>query len=163
MNNGVAILDSGPIFSLAAIKKLELPGKLFDEIRIPKAVWHEVTLNKSTPYYPDIYHFFKKLVVENKNQISKLNYLDKGEIEAIVLYQEMKADYLVIEDRKARNYAESKGINCIGTLGILNRAKEKGLIDQIRPYFVDLILNKRYYSVDLLNQLLRHLGENEIK
>lgn len=89
--------------------------------------------------------------------------MDKGEIEAIILYKEMKAGYWVIEDRKARNYAESKGINCIGTLGILIRAKEKGLIDQIRPHFVDLILNKRYYSVDLLNQLLRHLGENEIK
>lgn len=54
MNNGLAIIDSGPVFSLAAIKKLELPAKLFDEIRIPKAVWLEVTLNKSTQYYPDI-------------------------------------------------------------------------------------------------------------
>lgn len=48
MKNGLVIADAGPIFSLAIIDKLELLNQLFDEIKIPKAVWDEITLDKST-------------------------------------------------------------------------------------------------------------------
>ncbi|MEM6397508.1 MAG: hypothetical protein AAF741_14255 [Bacteroidota bacterium] len=47
MKNGLVISDSGPIFSLAIIDKLEILEKLFDKVNIPKAVWKEITLNES--------------------------------------------------------------------------------------------------------------------
>jgi predicted nucleic acid-binding protein len=40
MKNGLVIADSGPIFSLALIDKLEILNELFDEIKIPTAVWN---------------------------------------------------------------------------------------------------------------------------
>lgn len=53
MKNRLVIADSGPgpIFSLAIINKLELLNKIFGEIKISKAVWEEVTLDKSTEFY----------------------------------------------------------------------------------------------------------------
>ena len=48
MRNGLVIVDAGPIFSLATIDKLEILNILFDDIKIPSAVWGEITLNKNT-------------------------------------------------------------------------------------------------------------------
>jgi len=47
MKNGLIISDSGPVFSLATIDKLDLLIELFEEIYIPTAVWKEITRDKS--------------------------------------------------------------------------------------------------------------------
>jgi hypothetical protein len=59
MKNGLVIADSGPIFSLAVIDELELLNELFDSVRIPFAVWEEITLDKTTKYFPKIHSFFQ--------------------------------------------------------------------------------------------------------
>jgi hypothetical protein len=41
--------------------------------------------------------------------------MDYGESEAITLYKELNANFLLIDDRKARLIAESMKVNCIGT------------------------------------------------
>lgn len=50
MKNGLVIADSGPIFSLAIINQLGLLNHLFDNVKIPLAVWTEITLQKNTSY-----------------------------------------------------------------------------------------------------------------
>jgi predicted nucleic acid-binding protein len=65
--------------------------------------------------------------------------------------------------KKARNIAESLGIQCIGTIGLLSNAREKGFISELRPLFEAFLKNKRYYSLDLLNSILRVHQEDEIK
>lgn len=67
------------------------------------------------------------------------------------------ANFLVIDDKKARLIAEELGINCIGTLAVLVKAKEKGLINALKPVFEMLLKNRRYYSKSVLNKILsRH-------
>ena len=154
MKNGLAILDSGPIFSLAAINQLHLLNHFFDEIKIPKAVWEEVILNNQASDLEKIKVFFAIKVhqIEKPNRL--LLTMDYGESEAVTLYQEMKANYLLIDDKKARKRAEGFGVNCIGTLGLLISAKSKGLIFELRPLFMMLLQRKRYFSIQLLNQIL---------
>jgi predicted nucleic acid-binding protein len=82
-----------------------------------------------------------------------------GESEAILLYKEIQATYLIIDDKHAREIAEELGITCIGTLGILYRAKEKGLIQELRPLFLQLLTHDRYYAQPLLNHLLKKANE----
>lgn len=53
--NELIIADSGAIFSLALLNQLDLLTKLFEDIKIPVAVWEEITLKKNTPYYQKIY------------------------------------------------------------------------------------------------------------
>lgn len=163
MKNGLVIADAGAIFSLAIIGKLELLNRLFDDIKISKAVWEEITLNKSTRFYKTITHFFKPKVISIKgfNELSFI--MDYGESESIILYKELNADFLLIDDKKARTIAENFGIKCIGTLGILLAAKDKGLLKELRPAFVTLLKNDRYYSIKLLNTLLERNNEKPIK
>jgi uncharacterized protein len=42
MKNGLVIADSGPLFSLALINRLDILTELFDEVKIPQAVWNEI-------------------------------------------------------------------------------------------------------------------------
>ena len=159
MKNGLVIADSGPIFSLAIIDKLEILNHLFDEIKIPKAVWKEITLDKSTAFYPKIELFFASKVQNIKGFNDLTFVMDYGESESVILYKELNADFLLIDDKKARNVAENFNIKCIGTLGILSTAKEKGLIKELRPIFKTFLENDRYYSVQLLNILLKKHNE----
>ncbi|MEM6963378.1 MAG: hypothetical protein AAF573_01350 [Bacteroidota bacterium] len=62
MKNGLVISDSGPIFSLAIVDKLNLLEDLFDEIYIPKAVWEEVTKDHTTEHYNKIVEYDSKEV-----------------------------------------------------------------------------------------------------
>ena len=88
--------------------------------------------------------------------------MDYGESEAVILYKETNAHYLLIDDKRAREIAESLNVRCIGTLGLLIIAKEKGIIKKLAPYFKGLIDNKRYFSVGLLNGLLSRYDEKPI-
>jgi hypothetical protein len=88
--------------------------------------------------------------------------MDYGESESVILYKELKANFLLIDDKKARNIAENLNVECIGTLGILSAAKDKGLISELKSVFEKFITNKRFYSIDLLNSILTQKGENTI-
>jgi predicted nucleic acid-binding protein len=163
MKNGLVIADAGPIFSLAIIDKLELLNHLFDEIKISKAVWEEITLDKSTEFYYGIEQFFKPKVLNIKGFNELTFVMDYGESESVILYKELNADFLLIDDKKARKIAENFDIKCIGTLGILSVAKDKGLINDLRPIFKTFLENNRYYSIKLLNKLLERHNELKIK
>ncbi len=99
-------------------------------------------------------------------KISRPNYLreevDFGESEAIILYQETDAKYLLIDDKEAREYAESLQVKCLGTIGILVNAKKKGLVSELRPLFLQLLEAKRYFGKLLLNKILADYGENPL-
>ncbi|MCR9099167.1 MAG: DUF3368 domain-containing protein [bacterium] len=162
MSEGLVISDSGPIFSLAVIDKLSILEVVFDEIAIPKAVWEEITKDKETEYYDRIAGFFKDRVriISGFNELTFV--MDYGESESVVLYREINANYLLIDDKKARRIAENLGINCIGTIGVLSVAKDKGLVEELRPLFERFLNHNRYYGLNLLNSILTKHGEEVI-
>ncbi len=161
MNRGLIIADAGPIFSLAIIDQLQILNKLFDEVKIASAVWEEITLIKTSEFYNSIIQYFGSRI-ENINGFNELSFImDYGESESVILYKELNADFLLIDDKKARDIAENLNIKCIGTLGILSFAKRKGIIKELRPLYMSLLTNNRYYSLQLINMVLEK--NNEIK
>lgn len=163
MKNGLVISDSGPIFSLAIINKLDLLTALFDSVYIPKAVWEELTKDNTTEFFPRISDFFEKKVREIASFNELTFIMDYGESESVILYKEINADFLLIDDKKARSIAENFRIRCIGTIGVLSIAKEKGLVDELKPLFEMFIKSNRFYSLALLNAILKKHGEVEIQ
>jgi len=94
MKNGLVIADAGPIFSLAVIDKLELLNQLFDEIKISKAVWEEITLDKSTEFYNKLELFFRPKVTSIKGFNELTFVMDYGESESVILYKELKPIFI---------------------------------------------------------------------
>lgn len=163
MRKGLVIADAGSIFSLATIDKLEVLNQLFDETKIARAVWEEITLDKTTHFYKKIECFFKSKVTAI-NSFNNLTFvMDWGESESVILCKELNADLLLIDDKKARKIAENFDITCVGTLGILSLARSKGIIKELRPLFKTFLENNRYYSIKLLNFLLEKHNEQKIK
>jgi predicted nucleic acid-binding protein len=154
----LVVADSGPIISLAVIGKLDLLETIYGEICISETIWQEVSR------YIDPFNIPQARIVEGK--VKKLagpnpfvGLMDSGEAEAAALYLELKADYLIIDDRTARRIAETHGIQCLGSLAVLAKGRELNLINALRPLFSDLLSHNRYYKKQLLNLLLADYGE----
>jgi len=47
--------------------------------------------------------------------------LDRGETQAIILYQEMQADLLILDERLGTKYAKARNCQVTGSYGILLR------------------------------------------
>ena len=60
------------------------------------------------------------------------SYLDQGEAEAITLAVELKADYLLMDERAGRLAARQAGLHVTGVLGVLLKAKLTGRIKSLR-------------------------------
>lgn len=63
--------------------------------------------------------------------------IDKAEASALALALEMPEPVVILDDYKARKIAESLGLEIIGTIGVIIKAKKLGIIETIKP-----LLNK---------------------
>jgi predicted nucleic acid-binding protein len=80
--------------------------------------------------------------------------LDAGEQAALDLASEMHADIVLSDDSHARQAASRRGFAVMGTVGILGKAREMGLLKATYPLLLELRRNGQWLSDDLL-QLVR--------
>jgi predicted nucleic acid-binding protein len=157
----IVVADTGALISLATIDKLGLLDKLYGEIYIPKAVWEEL-LRHIDKFGDNNISLYKNRIREITTENKFMKLVDLGESEAITLYQELGADYLLIDDKDARLVAETNDITCAGTLAVLIKAKTVGVLELFRPLFIKLKENDRHFSNSLLNKILTENGEAEL-
>lgn len=162
MKNLKCVIDTSSVLSFASIEKLDILNHFFSTICIPQAVWEELSQVTDSFLHSSIEAFFSNKVKTIQTQNDLFPFVDYGEAEAMILAREIKADFLIIDDKKAREIADQFNINCVGTLGVLARAKEKKLILKLRPLFIELLEKKRYYSKQVLNNLLNKYNEKII-
>jgi len=65
----------------------------------------------------------------------------------------------IVDDLAARRCAETLGIPLIGTLGLVLKAKRKGLLAAARPATEKLLAAGMYLSTKILDQALALVGE----
>jgi len=64
--------------------------------------------------------------------------LDPGEVEAIALALERRADLILVDERLGRQVAMALGLRVTGLLGVLAEAKRAALIERVKPIIEDL-------------------------
>lgn len=84
--------------------------------------------------------------------------VDAGEAEAIALASETDC-LLISDDKQARAVAKRLGVSVIGTIGVLVRAKQSGVITELKPILDDLELNNFFISQALREEALKLVGE----
>ena len=68
--------------------------------------------------------------------------------------EEIEADAVLIDDLKGRKTAMLRELTVIGTIGVLLDAKERGLVDDVKPLLDELIRKKIRISRELYNHAL---------
>ena len=128
------VSNTSPILNLAIIDQLELLQQQFGQIHIPPAVLEELKIDQDLPGSARIRDAITAGWIQvqdiNNRAIANLlkQTLDQGESEAISLALEWQADWVLLDERDARQVAKSLGLSITGVLGILIRAKEQGQI-----------------------------------
>lgn len=118
----IVVSDTSPITSLLQTGHAELLPMLFGEVLIPPAVQAELLRFHAT--LPD--WLSVRAIVDHQQADELGSRLDQGEAEAIVLAEECRADYLLIDEKLGREQAQARGVAAIGLLGVLLLAKRAG-------------------------------------
>ncbi len=159
------VSNAGPLITLSKIGKLNLLKYLYGTIVIPNAVRYEVVVQgKGAIGSEEIANsvWINVQTVTNKLAVDLLQErLDLGESEAIVLTLESKADLLLMDESRGRRISEGRGINLIGTLGLLAIAKKHGLITKLKPLLDQLISVGFYMNSDLYQAMLSQVDESD--
>ena len=85
--------------------------------------------------------------------------LDDGEAPVIQLALEHRLTRVCIDELKGRRAALSVGLQVVGSLGLLGRAKTEGLISAARPLVEQAQQGGVYYDANLIAAFLQSLGE----
>ncbi|MCL6589778.1 MAG: DUF3368 domain-containing protein [Firmicutes bacterium] len=83
----------------------------------------------------------------------------RGELEVIVGAKELNADYLLLDEKTARNFAETLSLEPTGLIGTLLLAKASGRIHEVKSYLDLLIENNYRISKHIYWQILSEQGE----
>jgi uncharacterized protein len=152
----IVVSDTSPLTALISIGRTEVLRSLFGEVLIPPAV--EIELRR---FHTDLPAFVRVRAIANIAQVAQLvGRLDLGEAEAIVLAQETRADYLLMDEIKGRDVARQQGLRVIGLLGILLEAKKHRLIHSVRETLDQLEAETTFFvTADLKTRLLNEAGE----
>ncbi len=162
-----AVINSSPVISLSLVKQLELLFKIYDEIIIPKSVYHEVVIKGTGKVGSDNLETISRFtVLEPDNKTLKdtiMLELDEGEADVIAISKENNIDYVIIDEFAGRQYASLLNLKVAGSLGILLVGKKLGLLKEIKLLMDIMINGNRYISQELYQAVLKNAGENSIK
>ncbi len=148
----VVITDASCFIILHKIGGLPLLHQLFTTVITTPEIAEE--------YGQTLPEWVTVLSVRNKKLQQDLSLIvDSGEASAIALAHEIENNYMITDDLQARKLALKLGLTIIGTLGVLLRAKQKGLISLLAPYLEQIKQTNFRMSADLLNIILKEAGE----
>ena len=167
----IVVCDATPIILLAKLSDFQLLKTLYQKIYIPQEVYDEiVTKGRGKAGEKELKvaqtDWVEIKTVSGQAKIKKLEEvygLGEGESAAIILSQELKANFLLTDDGIARKAASGlfKGTSTMvsGTIGVLKLTREKGLIskDQFKSKIESLKEEGFYLKENLYRQILSEI------
>ena len=153
----LAVSNTSPISNLAIIGRLEFLRRRYQTIHIPQGVADELKALTHVPASKRLQASLSEgwLIVKplSAHALQPLPFvLDRGEMEAILLACQLKADVLLMDEKRGREAARHRGLVVAGVLGEMIHAKLAGWIpnvgDEIRRlraeagFFVDATVER---------------------
>ncbi|MDE0012176.1 MAG: DUF3368 domain-containing protein [Candidatus Poribacteria bacterium] len=157
------ISNNSPLVALLGLDRLSLLRDLYTEVWIPQEVKEEFLGIERMPRQQALNNapWIKTVSLADVQDISTYvrSGLDLGEAAVFALAKEHDAQFVIIDELKARQHAARIGLPFKGTVGILLEAKEAGLIDAIKPLLIGLRDNGMHLSELLINNALQEADE----
>lgn len=148
----IIISDTSCLILLGKIDELDLLHRLCEKVYITPTIKEE--------YGEELPDWLKVKAPENTQYQNLLEMdLDAGEASAIALSLETDQSILIVDDLKGRKVAERLQLKYSGTLGLLLRAKQTGVLTVLRPVLAKMRETNFRFSESLLEYLLEQAGE----
>lgn len=127
---GRAVTNSTCLIALERVGQLDLLPRVFSAVFAPPAVQAE---------FGSPIEWLAVTPAKNLGLITALRtQLDDGEAQAIAVAVELGDVLIILDDKKARRVARQMGLQVIGTVGVLLRAKQRGIIGTVQPVLAAL-------------------------
>jgi predicted nucleic acid-binding protein len=128
----VVVADTDPLHYLVLIGDIALLPQLFETVFVPEAVRDELTPARTPPAIRDwlaTRPTWLEPLPAPPMETMWLPKLGDGERAAIALAISLHADLILMDDRGGVAAARAQGLEAIGTLGLLDLAARRGLIN----------------------------------
>ncbi|MEK6958177.1 MAG: DUF3368 domain-containing protein [archaeon] len=119
-----AVSDSSPLIFFMKLGRLDLLGKLFGKVLVPKQVLAEIGVREGAAHTIEKCLFAEIKPVRVKSRL----FLGSGETAVILLAVQTKVRIVLLDDKKARTAAKAFGLKPLGTIGVLAMALQRKLI-----------------------------------
>ena len=163
MSRQPLVCDTTIPLYLGRIGQIDLLPALFAPVYVPEQVCLELDMGRLLR--PDTINprslVWVELVSVSQALVDSLppNRLGTGE-RAVIAYAQAHRGYVAgMDDLQARQLAEAIGLKVTGTLGILLRAKQAGLIPAVKPLVDDVTAQGFRLSLELHREMLGLAGE----
>lgn len=158
MNSLPVVSNTTPLITLAGVGLLDLLPQLYGVVHIPRAVATEY-LAKAAATDPRLEQQPWLIIVDSVPVNPDLPKLGAGEAEALSLGASLGVRFILLHERKARRVASTAGLTVVGTLAVLLRAKDEGLIPAVKPVVEAMQSQGRYFGDELIARVLSEAGE----
>jgi predicted nucleic acid-binding protein len=157
------VADTGPIIAFARLGRLGLLSDVVGVLIIPDAIYEElVGRGQERPGAAEVAQgtWIHRRTLTDSASIAQLPpALHRGEREAILLAEELKAQ-LLIDEQRGRETATARGLAVLGSLRILGEAKRRGFITAVRPLIEELLaIGYWIYNERVIQVFLQEMGE----
>lgn len=130
------ISNTSPLQYLYQSDELELLVELFGRVQVPEAVVMELNEGlRRNVHLPDptALPWLTIRSVRDRTLMPLVTNMGDGEMEVLALGLETPDALLIVDDKRARRHALALGLKFSGTLGIMLLAKERGVLEAVKP------------------------------
>jgi predicted nucleic acid-binding protein len=157
----IVVSDASPLRALFHLQLLSICKELYGTILVPETVRQE--LNQPTtvcPAFEITAHpgFEARTPRSHPADHGVPSDLDAGETQAITLALELRADLVLMDERKGTAAARHLGLATVGVIGVLLEAKRKNLIQNVMPCVNRLVDELKFFVSPALRQKLAVLA-----
>ena len=157
------ICNATPLITFARINQLPLLQRVVGRLTIPTAVADEISVyaqGRVGAIELSQEAWIQVQSLRSRQQVQLLlPTLDLGEAEVLSLALEEKASLVLLDELTGRKVAESLGLNVTGSIGVLIRAKQLGLVPAIKPLVDQMRQAGIYFSDRFIHAVLKQVGE----
>jgi len=156
------ISNTSPLQYLFQCNQMELLRGMYGGIVVPSAVVDELDAGRRQGIFlPDLRAFSWVSVrqVAHVRRLPMTTDLGAGEIEVLSLAAAMNDALVLLDDGLARRYAQIHGIRFTGTCGVLLKAKQTGLVAEVKPLLEKMTGHGFFLDAATWQTVLRLAGE----
>jgi predicted nucleic acid-binding protein len=157
------ISNTTPLQYLHQLGCLDFLSQLYQQVIVPQSVVDELRQGELQGFdvpSPSALAWVRVETVAPLHLLRVAGGLGSGERETIALALAKTDPLLILDDAAARTYAQNLRIRFTGTLGVLLKAKQSGLITAIRPYLDQLDKLGFFLGAHVRAKILSLAGES---